>query len=40
MRSKPKRRREKAPKTRETVETPYDGLDTSMLGNPIDENSL
>jgi hypothetical protein len=37
---KPDRRREKSRKTRETAETTYDLLETSMLGNPIDENSL
>ena len=40
MAPKPDRRGEKARKTRETAETTYDALETSMLGNPIDENSL
>jgi len=38
--SKPDKRREKTRKTRETPETIYDTLETSMLGNPMDENSL
>ncbi len=38
--SKSNKRREKARKTRETAETIYDALETLMLGNPIDENSL
>jgi hypothetical protein len=38
--SKRDKRRENARKTRETAETTYDALETSMLGNPIDENSL
>ena len=40
MGSKPDRRREKIRKTRETADTIYDTLETSMLGNPIGENSL
>ena len=32
--------REKARKALEIAETIYDVLETSMLGNPIDENSL
>jgi len=38
--SKPDKRREKTRQTHETAETIYDALETSMLGNPIDENSL
>jgi len=40
LRSKPDRSREKARKALEIAETIYDVLETSMLGNPIDENSL
>lgn len=41
MVSKPDRRGEKkARKGRDTIEMLYDDLETSLLGNPIDENRL
>jgi hypothetical protein len=35
-----KRGKKKGGKTRKTAETAYDALETSLLGNQIDENPL
>lgn len=38
--AKVSKRSEKAGETRETAEIIYDALETSLVGNPIDANSL
>ena len=40
MVAKVSKRSEKAGETRETAEIIYDALETSLVGNPIDTNSL